>query len=80
MVVSNLIGPLQPHVRSCKQDTPTKLEGPHEIHEIVPKPSYTGETSASRKSKKATTDFRGAQVGLVLKRARGMQCSPQKFF
>ena len=48
VVASNLIGPFQPYVRSCKQDTPTKLEGPHEIHEIVPKPSYTDENSTSR--------------------------------
>ena len=48
MVASDLIGPFQPRVRSCKHDTPTKLEDPQEIHEIVPKPSYTGENSVSR--------------------------------
>ena len=42
VVATNLIGPFHPRVRSCKQDTLTKLEGPHEI---VPKPS---ENSASR--------------------------------
>ena len=40
VVASNLIGPFQLHVHSCKQDMPTKLDGPREIHEIVPKPSW----------------------------------------
>ena len=44
--VSNVIGPFWPQVCTCKQDIPTKFEGPCKL---VIKPSATGENHALHK-------------------------------